>query len=185
MSPRPTIRRTTTRRRPTPPNAVFLLISVVLCVACGEADPTGPADPEVPDVVGIFAGTWNNTASVPATGQEARVSCPGSVIIKEQTPGGAISGFWTQVGEVGCPGAAGTIAGIVASGGELTITEFTNSTSPSLEEATGGQCALVSGSDSFDGFVDGRTLEISRTARAMCGTTEIAYSWELTTTRVD
>lgn len=156
-----------------------LLVWAVLGIACGDSDPAGPGEQTIPDIVGTYAGTWNNSASIPSSGQEVQVSCPGSVIIKEQDADGGFTGFWTQVGNDGCPGAAGSLAGTVAGGGELTISEFTNSTSPSLEEATGGQCAIVAGSNTFAGRADERSFELSRSARADCQGTEIIYSWEL------
>ena len=162
-----------------------LLACALLGLACGDDDPTGPDPSTIPDIVGTYTGTWNNGASIASTGQEVQVSCPGSAKITEQDADGGFFGYWTQVGDDGCPGAAGTIGGRVMGGGELTITEFTNTTSPTLEEATGGQCTIVAGSNAFEGFIDGRTLEISRTARADCGTAEIVYSWELSATRTD
>lgn len=162
-----------------------LLLCAALWTACGDSDPAGPSDQTIPDIVGTYAGTWNISASVPSSGQEERVSCPGSAIIEEQAEDGGFSGYWTQVGNHECVAASGTLAGTVAAGGALTISDFVNTTGGTLEEATGGQCVSVPGSDTFEGSADGRTLEVSRASSADCQGTEFVFSWELSATRTD
>lgn len=156
-----------------------LLAYLVLAVACGGDDPAGPSPSTIPDIVGTYAGTWQNGVAVPARDQETEITCPGSVIVSEQDADGRFTGFWTQVGNAECVAAAGALAGRVAAGGALTVSEFSNATGESLEEATGGFCASPPGGSAFSGTADGSRFELFRTVVADCQGTEFTFSWVL------
>lgn len=155
---------------------------IVVAIACGGEEAAGPAPSSTADIVGTYSGTWLNRATVSATGQETEVSCPGSVIVSDQDANGRFMGSWTQVGDSDCVAAAGTLAGGVAPGGALSISDFTNNTGESLEEATNGFCTSPDGSV-FAGTADGSRFDLSRTAVAACQGTEITFTWELAARR--
>lgn len=162
---------------------VALLACLVSVIACGGGEPAGPGEPTTADLLGLYSGTWHNRASVPSTGLEAESICPGSVIVSDQGPDGSLTGSWTQIGNPECAAASGTLVGSVTADGALTISEFVNATSPSLEEATQGRCAYLAERDPFTGTADGSKFEISRSAVADCQGTQITYSWALSAKR--
>jgi len=159
------------------------LACLALFLACGGDDATGPDPSTIPDIVGSYSGSWINRATVAATSQETEVSCPGSVIVSTQDSEGRFTGSWTQIGDADCVAAAGTLAGSVAAGGALAISDFSTNTGESLEAATNGFCTLPPGGTTFAGTADGSRFELARTAVGECQGTGITFTWELTTRR--
>ena len=155
---------------------------LVALVACGDGA-TGPGGAGIPNLVGVYAGTWNTEISVPSTGQVLEITCPGSALISTQDSDGVFTGTWTQVGTSECTAAFGALGGRVTAGGDLTITEFTNVTSPTLEESTGGSCQYLPGSNGFTGTATESRFELDREAEADCAGTRVIYRWTLAATR--
>ena len=155
-------------------------VSLVLAAGCGD-DPAGPGSSMIPDLVGTYSGTWQTEVTASATGAELVVTCPGSVIVAEQEADGGFSGFWTQIGTAECIAASGSLAGSVAAGGALTVTELVNGSGRTLEESTG--CVVVAGDDTYAGTADATRFEIMRAVTLDCSGTEITIAWRLDAAR--
>lgn len=160
----------------------FAAICLLALGACGDGA-TGPSGTSVPNLVGVYSGTWNTEISVPSTGQGLEVTCPGSALISAQDADGVFTGTWTQVGTSECTAAFGALGGRVTAGGELSITEFTNVTSPTLEESSAGSCQYLPGSNGFMGTATESRFELDREAEADCAGTRVIYHWTLAATR--
>lgn len=160
------------------------LLAAATCLigaaGCGD-DPAGPGPSTIPDLVGTYSGTWQNGVAVVATGAELVVTCPGSVIVAEQGADGGFSGFWTQVGTTECSAGSGSLAGSVAAGGALTVTELVNASGRTLEESTG--CVVIAGDDAYTGTADATRFEIARTVTTDCTGTELTIAWRLDAAR--
>lgn len=151
-----------------------------LAAGCGD-DPSGPGQSTIPDLVGTYSGSWQTRVTVVATGAELVVTCPGSVIVAEQGADGGFTGFWTQIGTTECTAAAGSLAGSVAAGGALTVTELANASGRTLEESTG--CVVLAGDDTYTGTAGATRFEIARTVTATCTGTELTIAWRLNAAR--
>lgn len=154
---------------------------LVVAAGCGD-DVAGPDSSTIPDLVGTFSGTWQTRVTAVAAGAVVEVSCPGSVIVAAQGADGSFTGFWTQIGTTECTAAAGSLAGSVAAGGAVTISELSNAAGRTFEESTG--CTTVSGDDGYAGTANGTKFEISRTVAADCRGTEFTFSWKLSAARL-
>lgn len=167
-----------------PSHGLFRSLFAVLCLigatGCGD-DPAGPGQSTIPEIVGTYSGTWRTVVTVVATGAELVVTCPGSVIVAEQDADGGFSGFWTQVGTTECSAASGSLAGSVAAGGAVAVTELVNASGRTLEESTG--CVVIAGDDSYTGTADDTRFEIARTVTADCPSNELTIEWRLDATR--
>jgi len=155
-------------------------LCLVGAAGCGD-DPAGPGQSTIPDIVGTYSGSWRTGVAVVATGAELIVTCPGSVIVAEQDPDGAFSGFWTQVGTTECSAASGSLAGSVAAGGALTVTELVNASGRTFEESTG--CVVVAGDDTYTGTAGATRFEIARAVTADCTGTQLTIAWRLDAAR--
>ena len=159
-------------------------LAAILCLiaagGCGD-DPAGPGPSTIPNLVGTYSGTWQTGVTVVATGAELVVTCPGSVIVAEQGADGGFSGFWTQVGTTECTAASGSLAGKVAAGGALTVSELVNASGRTLEGSTG--CVVVAGDDTYTGTASATRFEIVRSVTADCTGTQLTIAWRLDAAR--
>ena len=160
-------------------------VLVILSTACGSDDsgPAGPGEPTIPSIVGNYSGTWNNRVTVPSTGERVQVFCPATVSITNQGPDGGFTGTWTQGTNGDCDAGSGSLAGSVAAGGAMSVTQFTNANALTIEEATGGQCTFTSGANAFAGTANGSIFEMTTTAVADCLGTTVNFSWTLSASR--
>lgn len=159
---------------------LFAALCLIGASGCGE-DPAGPGPSMIPDLVGTYLGSWQTGVSLVATGAELVVTCPGSVIVAEQDADGGFSGFWTQVGTTECSAASGSLAGSVAAGGAVAVTELVNASGRTFEESSG--CVVASGDDTYTGTADDTRFEIARIVTADCPSNELTIEWRLDATR--
>lgn len=163
----------------TAPTATLLAILALVLGACGGDDPAGPPQP-TPDIVGSYQGDWTYILAYAPSGNDQDLVCPGTLTVDSQTPNGTFTGTWTQqLTSDDCNEAAGTLSGIVAPGGAITVVSLGSSGGGSgntLEEVTEGECVATRIDDAYRGSADGSTFEISYAISGECGQDQ-AVSW--------
>lgn len=140
----------------------FTTVSVLSIAACGGDDPTGPA---VPDLVGVYDGTW--TTTVEGSGLETTTDvCVGEVTVTEQS-GGFFEGTFSQAESEGCEAANGFVTGAITTDGTVTVLlGASGGGGPAFEESTG--CTIVSSDSSYSGTYDGGALSFGLSLTARC-----------------
>jgi hypothetical protein len=147
--------------------------------ACGGDDPAGPSQ-LIPDIVGSYQGDWTYILAYAPPGGDEDLVCPGTLDIASQTRGGTFAGAWTQfLTSEDCNEASGTLSGIVAPGGAITVVSLSSDGGGSggtLEEVTGGECVATRFDDGYRGSSGDGSFEISYAISGECGSGQ-AVSW--------
>ena len=151
----------------------LLVVLIALSLgACGGDDPAAPLPP-APNIVGAYQGVWRFILAYAPAGGDQDIICPGSLTVDSQSPDGTFTGSWNQQQSgADCNEASGTLSGLVASDGTITVVSLSSGEGGSgttLEEVTEGECVATRFDDAYRGSADGDTFEISYAISGDCG----------------
>jgi len=158
-------------RAPRHPAHTLLMILIVSICACGGDDASAP-DEQTPYIVGSYEGAWHSILAYAPAGGGQDVMCPGVVSVDSQGRDGTFTGAWTQRnGSEDCNDVSGTLSGVVAPGGAVTIVSLSldgGGSGTTLEELTEGQCVATRRDDAYRGSANGSAFEISYAISGDC-----------------
>lgn len=159
--------------------ATLFTILVLVLGACGGDGPADPSQP-TPDIVSPYQGDWTYILAYAPAGDDQDLVCPGTLTVDSQTPNGTFTGTWTQqLTSDDCNEASGTLSGIVAPDGAITVVSLSSNgggSGSTLEEVTEGECVATRIDDAYRGSADGNTFEISFAISGECSQ-DRAVSW--------
>lgn len=154
------------------PACTLLMIFLISICACG-GDTTSEPDEQTPYIVGSYQGAWHSILAYAPAGGDQDIVCPGAVSVDSQGRDGTFTGAWTQQNNSDdCNDVSGTLSGVVAPGGAVTIVSLSlngGGSGTTLEELTEGQCVATRRDDAYRGSANGSSFEISFAISGDCG----------------
>ncbi len=154
------------------PACTLPMILIISICACG-GDAASAPDEQTPDIVGSYQGAWHSILAYSSAGCDQDIVCPGAVSVDSQGRDGTFTGAWTQQNSSDdCNDVSGTLSGVVAPGGAVTIVSLSlngGGSGTTLEELTEGQCVATRRDDAYRGSANGSAFEISFAISGDCG----------------